>query len=83
MNFDYLYLLNALLVFLLCYFVYAYIIPVIKKRFYFLLIKKLSATAKYYHRYTFHLSPAKFCAYEKYQLWHFFEKRKEDIQFES
>lgn len=80
MNIDYMYLLNALLVFILCYFVYAYVIPVIKKRFFFLIIKKLTQAAKYYQHYTIHLRRCDLFAYEKYQLWHFFEKRKGDIQ---
>lgn len=78
MNQDYMYLLNALLVFLLCYFVYAYVIPVIKKRFFFLLIKKLTSIARYYKYYTVHLKPSDWIAYVKYQLWHYFERRKLD-----
>ena len=76
MNHDYMYFINALIIFLLCYFVYAYVLPVIRKHFIFLLVKKLTSIARYYNQYTLHLRPSDWIAYVKYQLWHYYERRK-------
>jgi len=80
MNYDLTYLIHALLIFLVCYFVYAYVIPVIKHHFFVLLVSQLTPEAVYYCRYTWHLRSADLCAYEKYQIWHYYEKKKDDIQ---
>ena len=57
MNFDFTYFIHALLIFLLCYFVYAYVIPVIKHRFLVLVFTQLEPGSIYYSRYTRHLRP--------------------------
>lgn len=81
MNFDFTYFIHALLIFTIFYFVCAYVIPVIKHRFFVLLFTQLTPDAVYYCKYTWHLRLSDLCAYEKYQLWHYYERRKDDIQY--
>lgn len=77
---DYVFVIQALIIFILCYFFLGHTLPKIKKYSYKRFLINITAQVIYYIQHKLVIEKEDIDSYDKYQLWHYIEKRKMIVQ---
>lgn len=80
MNCDYLFIVNSILLFIICYFTFHYYYQKVSETKLKYRRIKVVETVPTYINYQICKKKIDLCSYDKYELWHYIEKRRRNIQ---